>query len=130
MNISKIDINSENRTELIDITEKIKEKIDFKNGWIFVFSKHTTSGLLVNENEDRLKKDIEKALKELIEDNGWRHNEIDDNADSHLRSMLLNSSLVIPVQNQSLNLGTWQSIFFVELDGPRSRKVLIGSKVD
>lgn len=127
MNISKINLDTKKRVELVNVTEKINEAIDFDEGWVFVFSKHTTSGLTINEDEKRLREDIKKALKELISGSGWRHNEIDNNADSHLRGMLLDSSLVMPVENGSLDLGTWQSVFFVELDGPRTRKVLVGS---
>ncbi len=126
MNISNLKIDSNKRTEFIDITDEINEEIDFEEGWIFVFSKHTTSGLTINENEERLKKDMERALNELIKEKGWEHNEIDNNADSHLRGMLLDSSLVIPVRNNSLDIGTWQSVFFVELDGPRTRNVYLG----
>lgn len=127
MNISKVIIKTEERTEFIDVTDKINEKVDVENGWLSVFTKHTTSGLTINENEERLISDMEKVLKEIVKEKGWKHNEIDNNADSHLRGMLLDSNLVIPVRNGSLDLGTWQSIFFVELDGPRTRNILISS---
>jgi secondary thiamine-phosphate synthase enzyme len=77
----------------------------------------------VNEGESRLRSDFERALDELIPDKGWHHDEIDDNADSHLRAMLVGPSVTVPVENGSLDLGTWQSVLFVECDGPRTRTV-------
>lgn len=56
---------------------------------------------------------------------GYQHDQIDNNAHAHLRSVLLGSSVTIPIENGSLALGTWQSIFFVECDGPRRREVCV-----
>ncbi len=123
--MSKTSIQSESRTEFIDITEDINKKISINNGIASIFSKHTTSGLTVNENEEGLIKDMKKKIKELVRNESWKHDKIDNNADSHLRGMLLDSSLCIPVKNSELDLGTWQSVFFVELDGPRTREIKI-----
>jgi len=124
----KITINSSKRTEIIDITSKIQLAIDecnIKNGIINVFSKHSTSAIVVNENEQGLLIDIEKILKDLIpNDNSYNHDMIDNNADSHLRSFLLGSSESIPINNKKLAFGTWQSIFFIELDGPRNNRTI------
>lgn len=123
--MSKASIQSESRTEFIDITEDINKKISIKNGIASIFSKHTTSGLTVNENEEGLIKDMKKKIKELVRNESWKHDKIDNNADSHLRGMFLDSSLCIPVKNSELDLGSWQSVFFVELDGPRTREIKI-----
>jgi secondary thiamine-phosphate synthase enzyme len=90
-----------------------------------VFVEHTTAGLSVNEAEPRLLGDIERALTELVPESGWDHDEIDDNADAHLRSMLLGRDVTIPVADGTLGLGTWQSILLVECDGPRTRTVTV-----
>ncbi len=81
---------------------------------------------MVNENEHGLVRDFQNALESLIpENNNYLHDKIDNNADSHIRSFFIGSSETIPVKNGYLSLGTWQSVFFVELDGPRSRKFII-----
>ncbi|MDO5815951.1 MAG: secondary thiamine-phosphate synthase enzyme YjbQ, partial [Methanobrevibacter sp.] len=54
----------------------------------------------------------------------WQHDRIDNNAKSHLKSFLLSSSETIPIKNGKLDLGTWQSVFFVELDGPRRSRTI------
>lgn len=85
---------------------------------------HTTSGIIVNENEHGLRADILDMLGSLVPDDGnYAHNSIDNNADSHLRAVLLGMSETIPIEDGHLILGAWQSIFFVELDGPRNRNV-------
>ena len=80
----------------------------------------------VNVAEDGLLRDIKGTLLDLISsDRSYEHDRIDDNAAAHLRSMLLNSSVTVPVQDGELGLGTWQSILFVEADGPRKRHIQI-----
>jgi len=129
MMMDSVDIRSDRRVEIINITDKLDnalKKSRIKNGIMNVFTKHTTSGIVINENESRLIKDLENALESLIPtDKNYRHNAIDNNADSHMRAFFIGSSETIPIENGSLNLGTWQSVFFVELDGPRSRNVII-----
>ena len=119
----KFEVSSSQKTEVIDITEDIQSNIEVEDGVCTVFVPHTTAGLTVNENEDRLVDDIENFLEENVPEKDYRHDEIDDNASSHLRNLLLNSSISIPVESGKLQLGTWQSIMFVELDGPRNRTV-------
>jgi secondary thiamine-phosphate synthase enzyme len=125
----EIDIKTSSRMEIIDISSKISEILDasgLKQGIINIFTRHSTSAVVINENEPRLINDFENFLKEIISENKtYGHNTIDNNADSHLRSFLLGTGQSVPFENYKMDLGTWQSIFFVELDGPRNRKVKI-----
>ena len=129
--MERIEIGTGQSTELIDITGKVKEIVKSKSGDVdsgicVVFTKHTTSGIIINENETGLKSDILALLNELIpKGKGYLHDRIDDNAHSHLRSVVLGSSVTIPIEKGGLALGTWQSIFFVECDGPRRRDVYV-----
>ncbi|MBW3022705.1 secondary thiamine-phosphate synthase enzyme YjbQ [Candidatus Woesearchaeota archaeon] len=129
-----ININTKKPLQFIDITKDVKNSVinsKIKNGLCCVYSKHTTSAIKINENEERLINDIENLLKSVVpEKSDYGHNTktVDDrpNAHSHLRSLLLQQSETIPVENSELLLGGWQSIFFVELDGPRdNRKVIV-----
>lgn len=125
MSSKKLILNSSRNFEIIDITSKINQEIDIENGIVNVFSRHSTSAIVVNENESGLLADLELMLKDLISDNfSWQHNRIDNNAKSHLKSFLLSSSETIPVSGGKLDLGTWQSVFFVELDGPRKNRTV------
>ncbi|MGB9937021.1 MAG: secondary thiamine-phosphate synthase enzyme YjbQ [Methanobacterium sp.] len=120
---------SSKRVEIIDITMDINDilsKCKINEGIINIFAVHSTAGIVINENESRLINDFENSLEKLVpENNNYGHDKIDNNADSHIRAFLIGNSETIPFSNNSLTLGTWQSVFFVELDGARNRKFII-----
>lgn len=131
--ISKsLKISSSSNFQIIDITRdivavlnEIKKENKMDNGIVNIFAKHSTSAIRVNENEKGLLLDFEKALKDIVkEKDNYKHDFIDNNAASHIRAFLLGSSETIPIVDGRLDLGTWQSIFFVELDGPRSNRTV------
>lgn len=116
-------LNTNKNFEIIDITSQINDLIDIDNGIISVFSRHSTTAIVVNENEAGLLRDLEFTLDNLIDDKfTYQHDRIDDNARSHLKSFILSSSECLPIRNSRLDLGTWQSVFFIELDGPRHNR--------
>ena len=118
-------IDTSKNFEIIDITSKINELIDVEEGIISIFSRHSTSAIVVNENESGLLRDLEFTLDNLITDKySYDHDRIDNNARSHLKSLLLSSSECLPIKNGRLGLGTWQSVFFIELDGPRHGRTI------
>ncbi|MGK7926942.1 MAG: secondary thiamine-phosphate synthase enzyme YjbQ [Spirulina sp.] len=116
------------------IIEKL-EKTRIKNGQILVFSRHTTTALAINENEERLLEDVKVYLQKLApESDQYLHNDLHlrivppnepKNAHSHLMAMTLATSEIIPVVEGKLALGTWQSVLFFELDGPRKRTLFL-----
>ncbi|MCL1463421.1 secondary thiamine-phosphate synthase enzyme YjbQ [Argonema galeatum] len=116
--------------------EKLLQVNSIKNGQVLVFSRHTTTALAINENEERLLEDVKVHLGKLApESDKYLHNDLhlrknipDDepmNAHSHLMAMMLSTSEVIPVVDGQLALGTWQSVLFFDLDGPRKRTVFV-----
>lgn len=119
----ELEINSESRVDFIDITDRLKPQIE--NGILIVYSPHTTTGIFINENETSLLEDIKTHFEKNIPKGEWKHDCQEGNADSHLKGILLGNSAVIPVSNKKLDLGTWQSVFFAELDGPRNRKIIV-----
>ncbi|MCQ5340727.1 MAG: secondary thiamine-phosphate synthase enzyme YjbQ [Candidatus Methanomethylicia archaeon] len=132
MNIKfkEIVINTKRRREVIDITEEVEKFVSeskINNGICLVYSKHATSAIIINENESGLLEDIIRKINEDYPiEKEWLHNRIDDNADAHLASTFIGTSVTIPIKDGKLCLGTWQDIFFLELDGPRiGRKVII-----
>jgi len=123
-------INTNNKQELIDITSNVKgfiKKSKTKNGLCNIYAQHATASLIINENADpNIQKDIINKLNELIPDhNGYLHDKIDNNAGAHIKSSILGCSLTIPFKDNELFLGRWQDIFLVELDGPRSRNIIL-----
>ena len=134
--ISKsLSIDSSCKFQIMDITQDIMKILNeinenrddskISNGIVNIFSKHSTSAICINENERGLLSDFEKVLKDIVKENdNYRHDFIDNNAASHIRAFLLGSSETIPIVDGRLNLGTWQSIFFVEMDGPRRNRTI------
>ena len=124
-----LDISTSKRIELVNITRQVEEtvkKSGIKNGLCLVYAPHATAAIIANEDETGLKQDITKWLEENFPQNGkWKHNIIDDNAAAHLASAFISSYNIFPVKDGSLIRGTWQSIFLVEMDGPRRRRILI-----
>jgi secondary thiamine-phosphate synthase enzyme len=126
--LKEFNISTKERYQLIDITEKVKEIVqrsEIKNGLVLVFVSHSTAGIVLTENESGLKEDWLKVLKKLVSDFDFLHNRIDNNADSHILSGLIGQGKTLAIENGRLIRGTWQQIFLVELDGPRTRKVII-----
>lgn len=123
------EVKTENRIEWVDITKSIQEIVKTSkilDGTVAIFTKHTTTGITINEHESGLLQDLLSKLSELIPRGaGYLHDRIDDNADSHLKSSILGNSAIIPVVGGSPALGTWQSVLFGEFDGPRTRTVLV-----
>ncbi|WP_304093990.1 secondary thiamine-phosphate synthase enzyme YjbQ [Methanobrevibacter ruminantium] len=131
--ISKsLKISSSSNFQIMDITRdvvavlnEINKENKMDNGIVNIFTKHSTSAIRVNENEKGLLLDFEEALKDIVkETDNYKHDFIDNNAASHIRAFLLGSSETIPIVDGRLDLGTWQSIFFVELEGPRSNRTV------
>lgn len=121
-------VSTEERLAAVDVTGRVAAALEpDTTGTVTVFSQHTTAGVTVNEAESNLLSDFETGLGDLIPDTGWEHDQLDGNADSHLRAMLVGPSVTVPVEDGSLALGTWQSVLLVECDGPRTRTVTVQS---
>lgn len=121
-----VEVSTEDRITTVDVTDEVAAALpETATGTCTAFVRHTTAGLSVNEAEPRLLGDIERALESMVPESGWDHDELDGNADAHLRSMLLGRSVTLPVVDGELDLGTWQSVLLVECDGPRTRSVTV-----
>ena len=121
-------ISTENRYQLVDITERVEEMVKesgVEEGLILVFTPHSTAGILLTENEEGLKNDWLEIFKKLTSGIDFQHNRIDDNADSHILSGLMGQGRVLPIKDSKIVRGTWQQIFFAEFDGPRTRRIIV-----
>ena len=122
-------ISTKQRNQMIDITGQVGSAVSqsgVTSGDVIVYCPHTTAAITINENADpSVIHDILLTLSELIPQRrgGYRHYE--GNSDAHCKSSLFGCSEQVLIMNGSLNLGTWQGIFFCEFDGPRSRRVIV-----
>ena len=117
--------------EIIDITDWVSQictECEIEEGILTLNTQHTTTSLMINEKCERLQRDMIAFLKRLVPKGDYEHDSepLDQrtNAHSHLMSMLLGSTLSIPVTQKKPEIGVWQSVFFVELDGPRTTRNL------
>jgi secondary thiamine-phosphate synthase enzyme len=119
--------------EIVDISDEVSEAVSssgLDSGQVIVISQHTTAYININEKENRLVEDMETFLKRFApRDGNYLHNlnPVDgrDNAHSHLLGLLMNTSETIPFSKGKLLVGKWQSLFFVELDGPRKERNIL-----
>lgn len=124
----KISVSTKNKTEFVDVTDKIQDLVDdqqLSNGIVTVYVPHTTAAVIINEGADpAVQHDILTRLNVLVpSDEQYTHAE--GNSDAHIKASLLGSSETIIVEDGSLQLGTWQHVFFFEGDGPRNRMLYL-----
>ncbi len=124
-----MEVRTRSSHEIVDITKHVNSAVigsKIMEGILTVFTPHTTTALTVNEYEGKLITDIKNKLLDLVpKGEGYHHDGIDGNAHSHILASIIGCSVSIPIIGGNLSLGTWQSILFLELDGPRNRKVII-----
>lgn len=126
--MKQISVETRSRVEMIDITEAVQKAVreeKIEKGICLVYTPHTTAAITINENADPdVPRDIIAALDRAVPlSANYRHAE--GNSAAHVKSSLVGASELVTIENGRLVLGTWQSIFFCEFDGPRTRKVLI-----
>jgi len=124
----QISVKTNARTQMVDITSKVQNAVrqsNKKNGLVQVFSMHTTAAITINENADpAVETDILNTINKVIPwDDHFKH--MEGNSAAHIKVSLFGPSEIIPLENSSLVLGTWQGIYFCEFDGPRNRNVHI-----
>lgn len=128
MRVLSIAVESRQRTELIDVTQRVANALretGLRSGALLVFATHTTAGVTINENADpSVRRDLLMALERLVPRSlPFAH--LEGNSDAHVKAGLIGSSVVVPVVEGELRLGTWQGIYFCEFDGPRRRRLLV-----
>lgn len=129
-------ISTTTRETMIDITDQLRALVrqqgwtdiatgDAAGGALMVFCPHTTCGLTINEGADPdVKRDLMRFFCEIApHEHGWKHAE--GNTDAHIRASLIGASVLIPMENGMLKLGTWQSVYLYEGDGPRQRMLWV-----
>lgn len=120
-------VSTGKKIELKDITDQINGvlgEIGRQEGVCLVFCPHTTAGIIVNENADPdVRRDLERAFDKAVP--AVRFDHAEGNSPAHFLSSLTGPSVMLPVENGRLKLGTWQGVFLCEYDGPRTREVWV-----
>lgn len=137
--LKKILLETKKQFEIVDITGHVQSAVAesmVKNGMALIFCPHTTAAIRINHNEPLLMQDIMKTLYHLVPiDVSYSHDLFEvrqnvapnerSNGHAHVKAFLLGSSETVPVEAGKLLMGQRQSVFFVELDGGRSREVIV-----
>ena len=128
-------VQTEQRVEVVDLTDRIMEfvrRCNMREGFVSIWSMHTTCTLFINEFQAALLSDIKRFLETMVaRDAEYMHNDPQHsdcdrmNADSHLRAMLLGHNLTLQISGGEVVLGQWQRILMAELDGPRARSLRV-----
>ena len=123
-----LSLQTAHEEDAVDLTPRIRQAVvdaGLAEGAILVYCRHTTAGLLINEGADPdVIRDVQVTLSRMVPRVGdYRHGE--GNSAAHIRAVLVGNSVMIPVSDGRLALGTWQHVFFMEFDGPRSREVCV-----
>jgi secondary thiamine-phosphate synthase enzyme len=116
------------REQLVDVTERLKRiaAAHPEACLMALFAKGATAAVMIQENWDpNIREDILDCLRRLVPNGQWRHDRVDGNADAHIKAGIVGPSATIPLDGGKLLLGTWQNVFFCELDGPREGRELI-----
>src|SRR5882757_2136284 len=133
----RLRFETQHPTEFVDITDRLRDEVrrgGLQIGRGHIQSLHTTPGLAINENEPLLLRDFEGLLERLAPAGaGYQHDDFarrfdiadnePENGHAHCRQLLLTGFATMLVEDGDLVLGRWQSVFAVELDGPRNRQL-------
>ena len=116
--------------EYILITDKVEaavRKSGIREGMALVSAMHITAGVVVNDNEPGIWRDIDETLERLapFREDYQHHRTGETNGDSHLKSILVHHEVIVPVTDGRLDLGPWQQVFYCEFDGQRRKRLLI-----
>lgn len=137
----RVELETQQRVQFIDVTELVRERVrraGISHGIVNICTRHTTTAVVVNENEPLLLRDFEERLENWApREASYGHNDLEarrfqrispeesPNGDAHARALILGTSETLNVVTGRIELGEWQRVFFVELDGPRTRKLSI-----
>ena len=124
-----LEFNTRSRVEFIRITERIQKEITesgIKEGLVLVNPMHITAAVIVNDDEEGLKRDYVRVLQRLVPyDDKYEHNVGEDNGAAHIWRQLMAHQVVMPVTKGKLDLGPWEQIFYCEFDGQRTKRLLV-----
>jgi secondary thiamine-phosphate synthase enzyme len=126
--VKEFSVRTSQQVEFVKITSQIQKLVDengIKDGFCVAYVPHTTAGITINEGADPdVVRDMIMELNKIVPfEDGSFHGE--GNSAAHIKASLVGSSVTVFIQNAKLVLGTWQSVFFCEFDGPRTRRVLV-----
>ena len=125
-----IHIKTKNEKEIVNITGQVEDIVSqsgIKDGMALVSAMHITASIFVNDEEPGIKADLMEWAEKIAPDlPDYRHHRTgEDNGDAHLKSLLFNHEIIIPITNGKPDFGPWQQIFYGEWDGQRQKRIIV-----
>ena len=125
-----ITVNTKKEKEILNITRQVEEivqKSGVKDGMALVSAMHITASVFVNDEEPGIKQDLLEWAEKIAPDRpDYRHHQTgESNGDAHLKSLLFNHEIIVPVTGGRLDFGPWQQIFYGEWDGRRNKRIIV-----
>ena len=126
--MAEFSVRTQGRSDMVDITAEVSaaaRELGVDDGAVLVWVPHTTAGVTVNEGADPdVPRDMLMEMDKMVPwEDGYRHAE--GNSAAHIKSSMVGCDQVLPVRDGQLDLGTWQTVWFCEVDGPRDRRVRV-----
>lgn len=124
--MKRLTVKTQSKQELFDITAQVAKavrELGIAEGACLLFSPHTTAAITINENADpAVKEDILDVLGRLVPRSlAYKH--VEGNSHAHIQTSLIGNSVIVPIKDGQIALGTWQGILYCEFDGPRTREI-------
>lgn len=122
----QVSVHTTKPKEIVDITNQVQEEVTrqgIKNGVCVLFIKHTTAALTTADLDPGTDLDMLDAFEQIVPKLHYRHPHNPDHVPDHIMSSIIGPSVTVPIEHGALDLGTWQRIVVVELDGPRERDI-------
>jgi secondary thiamine-phosphate synthase enzyme len=126
--IKNLDVSTQSRYQLLDITSNIEDTVKesgVENGVIYISTHHSTTGILITENESGLVRDWMEFFKKQTAGIKFTHDAFENNGDSHVLAGLIGHEKTFIIEKSKMIIGKWQQIFLAEFDGPRIRQITI-----
>lgn len=125
-------IHSNQAREVLDLTDELSQQLPAGNGLLHIFVQHTTCAIATMDVDPGMEENILEAVTSLIPKKQWQHphNNAHEHVTAHLLGSILGPSLTVPYRDGQLQLGTWQRIILIELDGPRERRLYVTATPD
>lgn len=125
--MDELSVKTTKKQQVIDITDEIAQHLSSGDGIVTIFGRHTTAAITTADLDPGTDLDLLDFLEGIIPNKQWRHPHNPAHAPAHLLSSIIGPSVTVSYKNGELQLGAWQRIILVELDGPRDRRIVIHS---
>jgi len=126
--MAQINLKTDQEKQVVDLTDRLNQELknqDKEKGLCFIFALHTTCCLTTADLDPGTDQDYLKAIEKMFPKGNYQHPHDPSHVGDHIMSSITGPSVLLPFKNKQLQLGTWQRVVLIELNGPRQRSLII-----